>query len=91
MNTKKKWTCVLEFCGGTYVRQTHATSPEEVLGAVLRKVDLGKIPNIKPESMQELREHANEGGGNPVRVKGMRGVYCATLLVGRRLLMAHII
>jgi len=91
MNQKRKWTCVLDFRGGTYVRQTWAASPEKAFSAALKRIAKGEVAHLKPEALKEVVERVADQGGDPVPLKGMRGVFCATVRVGKHLMMAHII
>lgn len=91
MSRKAKWTCILEFRGGTYVRQTWAVSPGEVLASVLETIRPGDIASLRHDSLVNFIDEARTSGGDPTPIAGMTGVYCATIVARRQMMLAHII
>lgn len=89
--SRKLWTCVVDFRGGTYVRQTFATSPERATIAALRAIGDGAIPHLAEEALRAVLEEVTESSANPVPIEGMKGVFCASILVGKHLMMMHLI
>ena len=84
---KKRYTFVLEFLGGTYVRQASGESPELALRAWLRAAS---EEDFEWASQREalLRALGDEAA---VPIEGCQNVWCASGVAGDYLFLIHII
>jgi len=84
---KRRYTFVLEFLGGTYVRQASGDSPELALRAWLRVASQEEF-EWERHRLELLRELGNKVA---VPVEGCQNVWCLSGLAGDYLYLIHII
>ncbi|MGA3126145.1 MAG: hypothetical protein ABSD13_05480 [Candidatus Korobacteraceae bacterium] len=84
---KKRYTFVLEFLGGTYVRQASGESPELALRAWLRAASEEDF-EWASQREQLLRALGDEAA---VPIEGCQNVWCASGVAGDHLFLIHII
>ncbi len=83
---KKRYTFVLEFLGGTYVRQASGESPELAFRAWLRVAS--EDFEWASHRVALLRAAGDEAA---VPVEGCQNVWCISGLAGEHLFLVHII
>lgn len=81
------YTFVIEFLGGTYVRQAGGESPELALRAWLRLACEGELEwaEYRIELLRALIDQ------NAVPIEGCRNVWCMSGVAGEHLFLIHII
>ena len=84
---KSRYTFVLEFLGGTYVRQATGESPEAALRAWLRLAGEEEFEWASHRA-ELLRAVCDEV---PVPIEGCQNVWCISGLAGDHLFLIHII
>jgi len=86
--TARVYTFILEFDGGTFIRQCSAQGLPDAVGVYLNSLSSG-------EAIQDV--HAGQvlaaewAGDVPVRIEGMRGVWCLSGICGERSALLHIV
>jgi hypothetical protein len=78
------FTIILDYRGGTYIRQARARSPKKALLKSLQDFDVVS-PTTKTQIAWEI---ANE---NIVEVAGTRGVWCTSATLRGKLGLFHIV
>jgi hypothetical protein len=81
------YTFVIEFLGGTYVRQAAGESPELALRTWLRLASEGELEwaEYRIELLRALIDQ------NAVPIEGCRNVWCMSGMAGDHLFLIHII
>lgn len=83
------WTIIIDFDGGTYLRQTSANSPSEALRRCFQRLKRDAIPGISATELAKIRLAARSEV--PVTIRRLRSVYCATITVNDKLLLANLV
>jgi hypothetical protein len=82
------FTVLLEFDGGTYISQFHATSPHN---AALKHA-AHVIANKEMSSLVTRRRLADRLSlERPVAIEGVRNVWCCSASIGRKFALVNII
>jgi hypothetical protein len=86
-STNALYTFVIDFLGGTYVRQARGNSPERALRSWLRLAGEHEISwsSYRPELMRALIDQS------AVPIDGCENVWCMSGLAGDHLFLIHII
>ena len=84
---KSRYTFVLEFLGGTYVRQATGESPEAALRAWLRLAGEEEFEWASHRA-ELLRAVCDEV---PVPIEGCQNVWCISGVAGEYLFLIHIV
>ena len=87
---RARWTCVIDFRGGTYIRQISAALPRKALLRALRKT-ADDVWGLTSKAKARLLEHASTRSGAPVAVPRLHSVYGTSIRVGRHTMAAHVI
>ncbi len=84
---KSRYTFVLEFLGGTYVRQATGESPDVALCVWLRLASEEDFEwaSHRAELLRAVRDEV------PVPIEGCQNVWCISGLAGDHLFLIHII
>jgi hypothetical protein len=88
---RRLWTCIIDFRGGTYIRQVSSGSAQSVLQEVLETISADDVEGMTPSMLSAMRAAVALNGGDPVPIESMRGVYCVSAVAGDELLLAHIV
>ena len=90
MTTRRLWTAICDYRGGTYVRQTRAGNAARALVEV--------VASLSPREVTGLSERAHRDlvSQSPLEdlgaVEGMENVWCASLLADDdALLLVHLV
>lgn len=89
--TRCRWTCIIDFDGGTYVRQVWSSSIVKVLPLALRTLAVREVAGMTARLLSALTAAAEVDGGCPAPVVSMPGVFCASIAIEDELLLAHIV
>jgi hypothetical protein len=82
------FTVILEFDGGTYISQFHASSPQNAAmkhSAHLIGIKGMSTPSIRRRLADRLSSEA------PLAIEGIRRVWCCSASVGKRLALVNIV
>jgi hypothetical protein len=88
MASKVLYTVILEFLGGTYIAQVRAASPASAMSRWLERTD-DRTFALWRVSREELRSII--AAYEPVKIKGLRGVWCVSGSVRRKFLLINIV
>jgi len=85
------WTSIVDFRRGTYVRQVRVKSVDEVLEATLRTLlDHGDVPHLTKRKIASAIESLSASEA-AAPITGLAGVYCTSVIVGKHLLLVHVV
>ncbi len=87
--TPSTFTLIADFAGGTYISQRRASTPARAVASWARSFDFSIIPRVPIAALPEFRTDITSD--TPVPIAGIRGVWCATALLGRRGFLLHIV
>jgi hypothetical protein len=81
------FTIIAEYRGGTYLQQVRAGSS---LGALTKwRMSPKSIPGLKSSRRREVREGA--AVDELVEITGCKHVWCTSAMLGKHLLLVHVI
>jgi hypothetical protein len=84
---RRRYTFMMEYLGGTYVRQGFGESPDQALAAWLRSAVDGEFEwsDERDLLLEQLAEHS------AVAVEGCEGVWCVCGAIRDELFLIHIV
>ena len=82
------FTVILEFDGGTYISQFHASSPGDAAGKHADYL-VGLKGMSTPTRRRRLADRLSLE--RPVAIEGMRKVWCRSASVGKKLALVNIV
>ena len=85
----RRFTTILEFRGGTYLDQVHATDIAEALQTWLAGPWSSAIDDLDDAEREHM--HAELVADDLIPVAGLAQVWCVTALVGDDLALVHIV
>jgi len=83
------FTLIADFAGGTYISQRRASTPARAVASWARSFDFSVIPRVPVAALPEFR--ADITSDTLVPIDGVRGVWCASALLGRRGFLLHVV
>lgn len=83
------FTLIADYEGGTYISQQRASTSARAVALWAQHFDFFVIPRVSVASLPEFR--ADITSKAPVLLDTLRGVWCSSALLGRRLLLLHIV
>ena len=87
---RKLFTMVLDYAGGTYLRQVKAASVEASLRAWAGSDVWNAIPNVK-KGARAMGEEFLSDHDAPVPIDGATNVWCSSATVRGRLALVHVV
>jgi hypothetical protein len=87
------YTFVLDYRGGTYVRQVRAPSPDMAPGIWAKTLNHKQITGLGPQSYQRLlKDMTNpETHGAPTKLRRMKNTWCCSSLLRKELALIHFV
>ena len=84
------YTFVLEYAGGTYIKQARATSIIAASKKFHAQLDTDDGIPLHLEIVSKLRDE-DAAGTKPIALNGLTGVWCTSLTLRRKYLLLNIV
>ncbi|HXL81011.1 MAG TPA: hypothetical protein VN951_09060 [Pyrinomonadaceae bacterium] len=88
------YTFVLNYYGGTYVRQIRASSPSVAPKVWAKKLKPKDIVGLGPKSHRQLIKDMTDPqdqDNGPTKVSGMKNTWCCTTILRNTLVLIHFV
>ena len=88
------YTFILNYHGGTYVRQVRASSPSTAPRVWAKGLDHRDVLGLGPKSKKQLIEdmtNPESKDNGPTLVRGMKNTWCCTTILRNELVLIHFV
>ncbi len=85
------YTIILTYKEGIYMSQVNSISEKTAIFDWIKKFDFDIIPNISLDIRDRLNIELSKEYNEPVLLKGLKNVFCATCTIKRNLFLINII
>jgi len=91
LKVKELFTFLVDFDGGTFISQHQAGSLSAAILSWVETFDFSVFTDVSKKDWSNLIAQVHEPDKQPVAVNGLKNTWCASYLVGGRILIVHIV